>query len=125
MLYAILIHGSEEAIAGWDDVTEAALQQRHAEVRQALQAEGRLGPALRLASGQASVWRGDDDFVLDGPYAETKEQLLGLYVVDCDSVAAARAVAQGLAFEGGVFEIVPISLFLPGQLARPVPSGGE
>jgi hypothetical protein len=54
--------------------------------------------------------------VLDGPFAETKEQLLGFYVVDCANLEEALAITRelGVANPGGAYEIRPISLFLPG-----------
>jgi hypothetical protein len=53
--------------------------------------------------------------VLDGPFAETKEQLLGFYVVDCDSLDGALDIAKdlGKANPGGSYEIRPIALFNP------------
>jgi hypothetical protein len=55
--------------------------------------------------------------VIDGPFAETKEQLLGLYVVDCDNEDAALAVARDLrkVNQTAVYEIRPIALYLPGE----------
>jgi hypothetical protein len=60
----------------------------------------------------------DPPLVLDGPYAETKEQLLGFYVIDCDDLEAALAVARDLARAnpGGAYEVRPLRLFLPGTL---------
>jgi hypothetical protein len=54
--------------------------------------------------------------VLDGPFAETKEQLLGFYVVDCIDDDAAIAAARELrrVNRNAVYEIRPISLYLPG-----------
>jgi len=54
--------------------------------------------------------------VLDGPFAETKEQLLGFYVLDCASEDAAIDAARDLrrVNPGAVYEIRPISLYLPG-----------
>jgi hypothetical protein len=54
--------------------------------------------------------------VIDGPFAETKEQLLGLYVVDCPTEEAAIEAARDLrrANPSAVYEIRPISLYLPG-----------
>ena len=55
--------------------------------------------------------------VIDGPFAETKEQLPGFYVVDCasldEAVDTARTMGRG---ECGAFEIRPVRLFLPGAL---------
>ena len=54
--------------------------------------------------------------VIDGPFAETKEQLLGFYVVDCASEDAAIEAARDLrrANPSAVYEIRPVSLYLPG-----------
>lgn len=58
-----------------------------------------------------------DPMILDGPFAETKEQLLGFYVVDCKSLDEALDTARELAVanpEGGSYEVRPIGLFFPG-----------
>jgi hypothetical protein len=54
--------------------------------------------------------------VIDGPFAETKEQLLGFYVVDCASEDAAIEAARDLRRVNptAVYEIRPITLYLPG-----------
>jgi hypothetical protein len=56
--------------------------------------------------------------VLDGPFAETKEQLLGFYVVDCETRDAAVAAARELrrANPTAVYEIRPVALYLPGTV---------
>jgi hypothetical protein len=55
--------------------------------------------------------------VIDGPFAETKEQLLGFYVLDCATLDEALDIARelGRANPGGAYEIRPISLFSPGN----------
>ena len=52
----------------------------------------------------------DPPVVIDGPYAETKEQLLGFYVVDCENLDEALDVARdlGKANPGGAYEIRPV-----------------
>jgi len=54
--------------------------------------------------------------VIDGPFAETKEQLLGLYVLDCASEAAAIEAARDLRRVNptAVYEIRPVQIYLPG-----------
>jgi hypothetical protein len=54
--------------------------------------------------------------VIDGPFAETKEQLLGFYVLDCDGEAAAIEAARRLRAvnPSAVYEIRPIRFYLPG-----------
>ena len=49
---------------------------------------------------------------MDGPFAETKEQLLGFYIVDCDSLDGAIDVARDLAKANpgtGSYEIRPVA----------------
>jgi hypothetical protein len=62
--------------------------------------------------------------VIDGPFAETKEQLLGFYVVDLASDDAAVEAARELrrVNPSAVYEIRPISLYLPGV---PIPTAEE
>ena len=50
-------------------------------------AQKRLGPVARLmpTTAATTVRKGTEPLILDGPFAETKEQLLGFYVVDCES----------------------------------------
>jgi hypothetical protein len=87
-------------------------------VQDKLKRQGRLGPVARLlpTTAAATLRKDDPPVVLDGPYAETKEQLLGFYVVDCESLDAALDVARdlGAVNPGGAYEIRPIGLFQPG-----------
>jgi hypothetical protein len=55
--------------------------------------------------------------VLDGPFAETKEQLLGLYVLNCADEAEAIGIARDLrrVNPSAVYEIRPIRLYIPGE----------
>ena len=53
--------------------------------------------------------------VIDGPFAETKEQLLGFYVIDVADLDEALEVARELAAAnpGGAYELRPIALYNP------------
>jgi hypothetical protein len=82
---------------------------------------GRLGPVARLMpTTAATTLRKDREpaVVIDGPFAETKEQLLGFYVVDCESLEEALDFARdlGKANPGGSYEIRPLLQFRPGTL---------
>jgi hypothetical protein len=88
-------------------------------VHDRLTQEGRLGPAARLGvtAGACTLrTKGGKEVVLDGPFAETKEQLLGLYVLDCDTREAALAAARDLRRVNptAVYELRPITVYLPG-----------
>jgi hypothetical protein len=54
--------------------------------------------------------------VLDGPYAETKEQLLGFYIIDVDSLEEGLEFARELtaANPGGAYELRPIMIYNEG-----------
>jgi len=123
MLYAILAYHVETEVMSWTPEQDAALMTNLHQVHARLTQRGQLGPAARLgATGRARTLRGPGaGQVIDGPFAETKEQLLGLYVVDCPSEAAAVEAARDLrrVNPSAVYEIRPVSLYLPG-VAFPV-----
>jgi len=84
--------------------------------------QGKLGPVARLLpTTAATTVRKDREpaLVIDGPFAETKEQLLGFYVVDCADLEEVLDIARelGQANRGGAYEIRPIGLFRPGKMA--------
>ena len=110
MLYSILIYGDEGHVAAWTAQEEKEVMGRHAELRRQLTAAGQLGPVMRLNPEGTKIVRRYKDrrSVTDGPYAETKEQLMGIYVVDCPSIDGAIAATEQLRFDTGVFEIRPL-----------------
>jgi hypothetical protein len=118
MYHAIFAYHVEEVVASWSVQEDAALMADLHKVHDRLKEEGRLGPAARLGeTKQACTLRGPGaGTVIDGPFAETKEQLLGFYVVDCATREEAVEVARDLrrANPTAVYEIRPITLYLPG-----------
>lgn len=120
MLYAILAYHVEAEVMSWTPEEDAALMTDLLAVHDRLNAHKLLGPAARLgATANARTLRGPGaGVVLDGPFAETKEQLLGLYVVDCASEEKALDVARDLrrVNPSAVYEIRPIRLYLPGAV---------
>jgi hypothetical protein len=118
MLYAILCYNSEDVVTSWTKEEDDAVMAKLDVVHQKLLKERRLGPSLRLLpTTAATTLVKNQDLVIDGPYAETKEQLLGFYVVDVEGLEAGLEVARDLARAnpGGAYELRPISLFLPGS----------
>ena len=119
MLYAILCYNDEDAVFSWSKAQDDEVMAKLAVVHQKLAAQGKMGPTARLMpTTAATTLRKDREpaVVIDGPFAETKEQLLGFYVMDCDSLDEVLGIARELAEAnpGGAYEIRPISLFLPG-----------
>jgi hypothetical protein len=123
MLYAFLCYNNEDAVFSWTQEEDDAVMAGLDKVHQRLIEKKKFGPAVRLMpTTAATTLRKDSDppLVLDGPYAETKEQLLGFYVIDCDDLEEALGVARDLAKAnpGGAYEVRPLRLFLPGSFAR-------
>lgn len=116
MLYAILAYHVEDEVASWTPQEDAAVMRDLNQVHGRL--EGRMGPAARLgATGDACVLRGRGaGVVTDGPFAESKEQLLGFYVIDCGDREAAIAAARDLrqANPSATYEIRPVRVYRPG-----------
>lgn len=118
MLYAILCYHDEDFVGSWSKEQDAAVMEKLAVVQEKLAGQDRLGPVARLLPTTAATTLRKDDppLVLDGPYAETKEQLLGFYLVDCRNLDEALEVARdlGAANPGGAYEIRPVGMFAPG-----------
>jgi len=117
MLYAILCYHDEDFVGSWTRDQDAAVMAKLAVVQDKLKKQGRLGPVARLLPTTAATTLRKDDppVVIDGPYAETKEQMLGFYIVDCENLDGALEVARdlGTANPGGAYEIRPVGLFQP------------
>ena len=78
----------------------------------------KMGDGLQPSSkGKRIHFSGPKRTVIDGPFAETKEQLLGFYTLDCADDDAALEAARELrrANPHAVYEIRPIITYLPGK----------
>ena len=122
MLYAILCYNDEDMVGSWSKEHDAEVMKKLAVVQEKLAKQGRLGPVARLlpTTAAATLRKEDPPLVLDGPYAETKEQLLGFYLIDCNNLDEALDVARdlGAANPGGAYEIRPVGMFAPGGVAK-------
>jgi hypothetical protein len=121
MLYAILCYDSEAVIGSWTQEQDAAAIAKLEVVQEKLAREGRLGPVARLmpTATARTLRKGKEAIVLDGPFAETKEHLLGFFVVECVSLEQAIETAKELgraSSSNGAYEIRPVMLFRPGSL---------
>lgn len=118
MQYAILCYHDEDIVWSWSKEEDAAVMARIGVVQERLRANGKLGPSLRLLpTTSATTLRKSQDppLVIDGPFAETKEQLLGFYIIDVAGLEEALGVARELAAAnpGGAYEIRPVALYNP------------
>ena len=123
MLYAILCYNNEDTVFAWNKEEEDAVMVRLTAVHEKLAKQGRMGPSLRLlpTTAATSLRKGAEPLVLDGPFVETKEQLLGFYVIDCidleEALETVRELAEANPGEGG-YEIRPLLAFQPGGALR-------
>ncbi len=96
MKYMVLIYGDEGWIERQTEAEQAAHHQRWMDHSQELQDAGvvRDGAALQPTATAITVRGADKPLVSDGPFAETREQLGGYYVIDVadrdEAVAWAR-----------------------------------
>lgn len=118
MLYALLCYNDEDVVWAWDKKQDGEVMQRLGVVRDRLEKAGKLGPSLRLLPTTAATTfrKSDPPLVIDGPFAETKEQLLGVYIVDVADLDEALQIARDLgeANPGGAYELRPLALYNPG-----------
>jgi hypothetical protein len=125
MLYAILCYNSEEVVSSWSKQEDDEVIGRLIKVTEKIAAKGQLGPVARLQGTRAAKTLrkggggGQPYMVLDGPFAETKEQFLGFYLVDCANIDEVVKIAEELAAANrgpSSYEIRPVQNFMPGKL---------
>lgn len=119
MLYAVLCYNDENAVSAWSKEEDDAVMARLAAVEDGMKKKGKLGPVARLLpTTSATTLRkaSGQPLIIDGPFAETKEQFLGFYMVDCETLDEAIAFAKDLSAANpglGGYEIRPVGVFHP------------
>ena len=117
IFYTVLCYNDEAAVFAWTKEEDDAVMGRLNVVHEKWEAKGKLKPSIRLLpTSAATTLRKKDNEVLDGPYAETKEQLLGFYVIEVDNLEEGLEFARELtaANPGGAYELCPIMIYNPG-----------
>ena len=115
MQYMLLIYGDE---SGWQtigDEERGQLMQAYGTFTQELQSAGAMvaGDALQPTQTATTVRvRNEETLTTDGPFAETKEQLGGYYLVDVDSLDEALEWAAKIpGARHGSIEVRPVMVF--------------
>jgi hypothetical protein len=110
--YALLFYGDE---AAWEAVPEDEREpiiRRYGELADWLRERGWMRGGDELASPSSATCvrvQNGRTVATDGPFAETKEQLGGFYLIECDDLDQAIGVAARIpAAERGVIEVRPI-----------------
>ena len=117
MRFMIMVRANAQSEAG-EMPTDEALIQAMADYHEQLAKAGVLldGAGLQPSSkGWRIRYQDGKRTVIDGPFAETKEQLLGFYVVDVAGLDEALDIARDLAAAnpGGAYELRPVLLYNP------------
>lgn len=115
MKYLVLIYTNPQARKLWEQLPEAEQAlglQSYVALNEDLVASGEMIVAESLADSsltkQVTV-RDGRTTTTDGPFAETKEQLAGFYLVECDSIERATEIAARIPeAEVGVIEVRPV-----------------
>jgi hypothetical protein len=89
-----------EVMKAWDEYTRATI-----EAGVHLGGEG-LQPSSTATTVQ--IQESGEPIVSDGPFAETKEQLAGYYLLDCKDLDDALAWAKRIPMPGGTVEVRPV-----------------
>jgi hypothetical protein len=112
MQYLLLIYGNEPL---WNKMTEAEhgkISQEYSDFTNSIAASGHLkgGNELDRTSTATTVrMRDGKRLVTDGPFAETKEQLGGYYLIEAKDLDDAIAVASRIpSVRWGSIEVRPI-----------------
>ncbi|WP_370616099.1 YciI family protein [Mumia sp. Pv 4-285] len=96
----------------WVDATPAewdALMAAHERFSKAVEAAGAIdhgGEALQPTTTATTVRTGAEPVVTDGPFVESKEAFGGYYVIECDGLDTALALAKQC--PSAVVEVRPI-----------------
>jgi hypothetical protein len=112
MKYLLALFGDESR---WAERTpeqiQASMKQWDAFTREAVDAGVHVGGEGLQPSANATTVRiqeSGEPIVSDGPFAETKEQLGGYYLLDCEDLDDAIAWARKIPMPGGTVEVRPV-----------------
>lgn len=112
MKYMLLIYQDEKALAAVSDTARQQMMGEYMQLTQDLKTAGQhlAGAPLRPASMATSVQvRNGKRVVTDGPFAETREQLGGYYLVEAKDLDEAIGIAARIpSARMGTIEVRPV-----------------
>ena len=121
MLYAVLCYHDEAITSAWSAEEEAVVVDRLIGVHDKWSEKFR--PVLRLMPTTTSMHvRDRGTLVLDGPFAETKEQLLGIYTLEVRDLDQALEIVAELSAANPTahYELRPIMTYVTDAALGPV-----
>jgi hypothetical protein len=119
MRYMLLIYSQETGEPLSAEDAQALLQGHHAAMQEA-EAKGVFRGAEPLKPTQTATtvrMQDGNPLITDGPFAETKEQLAGYYILECrnldEAIEWAKKIPTGCRGAQGCIEIRPIHPLTP------------
>ncbi len=113
MQYLLLIYEAEELWEAKSDEEKNAILARHGVLNENLERNEvpwSGNPLMPTSTAVSLRKRGGELQVSDGPFAETKEQLAGYYLIDVDSLEEAMEYAAQIpAVDVGTIEVRPLA----------------
>jgi hypothetical protein len=112
MLYMLLIYANETEWAAASETEQAAVMRNHERLEQDLRTASKYKGCAGLQPTSTATTirvRGGKTLVTDGPFAETKEQFGGYYLVEAHDLDDAIAIAARIPVPYGSVEIRPVA----------------
>ena len=113
MQYLLLIYEAEQIWEAKSEQEREEVLRGHGVLQQSLRdanVEFAGNPLMPTSTAVSVRKRGSDVQITDGPFAETKEQLAGYYLVDVESMEDAIKFAQMIPnCDAGVIEVRPLA----------------
>ncbi|MGA2740007.1 MAG: YciI family protein [Bryobacteraceae bacterium] len=121
MKYMLLIYADEQA---WTEAERQHCFEESTQLAHQLKASGQFlatAPLLPVSTATSVQVRDGKRFVTDGPFAETREQLGGYYLIDAQDLDQAIGIAARIpGARKGTVEIRPVRELAVGQASGPV-----
>ncbi|HEY4202817.1 MAG TPA: YciI family protein [Devosiaceae bacterium] len=111
MQYLLMIYSDEAAMGGMTPEEGKAMGEAYSRFTQDIVKSGHLkgGDKLKPSNTATTIRRGNGKSLMtDGPFAETREQLAGYYLVEAKDLDEATAIAESIPFTAGAVEVRPI-----------------
>lgn len=111
MLYSLLIHEVPGIFEDYDDTNKEQVMKLHRDLQAEAESKGIMAVAQLLPTSSAVTVRATPDnkpMVIDGPFAETKEMFVGIYLLECETLEQAIQYASKLANPCHTIEVRPV-----------------
>ena len=111
MQYLLMIYANEAAFAQATPEQGKAMTEAYTKFTQDIVKSGHLkgGDRLKPSNTATTIRRADGKTLMsDGPFAETREQLGGYYIIEAKDLDEATMIAEKIPLTSGAVEVRPI-----------------